>query len=180
LAIRKIVEYPARVLETKAKEVLDFNQDLKTLVKDMIETMEDSKGIGLAANQIDILKRVLVIRIPWSEKDEEKRQDWHDKTWVIINPKILEVSRKKTRYQEGCLSFPGMFDFVERPETVKISAQDEDGKPFELTADGLFAICIQHEIDHLDGIVFFRRMSRLKAARIKKKIEKRIQELQST
>ena len=90
----------------------------------------------------------------------------------MINPNILEVSRNKTRYQEGCLSFPGMFDFVERPETVKISAQDEDGKPFELTANGLFAICIQHEIDHLDGILFIDYLSNLKKKRALEKVKR--------
>jgi peptide deformylase len=181
LAVLKIIEWPEKVLLTKAEDVKDFDQSLVRFVADMHETMASSGGIGLAANQVAVLKRVIVINIPWenrySDQEEEKGEEqkwWHNKPFTIINPKITKKNGK-TRYMEGCLSFPEMYDFVERADVITVSFFDELGKQHEIEADGLFSICLQHEIDHLDGIVFVDRMSRLKASTIKKKMMKRAQ-----
>lgn len=174
----KIVEWPAEVLETKSEEVKVFDEEIQTIVKDMHETMEASNGIGLAANQVDIAKRIATIYIPWVDPSEddgeepEEKRPWHDKRYTFINPKITKRSGK-IRWQEGCLSFPEIYDFVDRAAEVWVTAHDEKGNEFEVHADGLFAVCLQHEIDHLDGIVFISRMSRLKSGMIKRKLERR-------
>jgi peptide deformylase len=177
LTVLKVTEWPARVLETKSKEVTDFGQDFKQFVKDMQETMLAAGGIGLAANQLNVLKRVFVIEIPYHEESElrdggEEKQWWHNKPFVFVNPKITKLEGKM-KNQEGCLSFPDIYDYVERAEEIWIEAQDENGKSFEVQAKGLLAICIQHEFDHIEGIVFINRMSRLKSALIKKKLLQR-------
>jgi peptide deformylase len=175
MAVLKIVEWPAKVLETPASEVKEFNEDLLVFVNDMHQTMRESSGIGLAANQVGDLRRVITIEIPHVGKeggDNEQPMWWHNKRFTFVNPVITKKSGA-TRWQEGCLSFPEVFDFVERASEVWVSAKDENGKEFEVHADGLFSICLQHEIDHIDGIVFFKRMSRLKADRIKTKMLKR-------
>lgn len=172
------------MLETKSNEVTTFDDELKTFVKDMHETMAKAGGIGLAANQVNDLRRVVVIHIPWIEPpqdDEEgakepdelltKKEWWHDKYFNLINPEITKVEGR-CRSQEGCLSFPGIFENVDRNKIVHVKAVDENGKPFELDADGLFSICLQHEIDHINGIVFINRMSRLKAGLVKRKLSK--------
>jgi len=165
------------VLETKAAEVTVFNGELRAFVEQMHFTMDQSRGIGLAANQVNDLRRVLTIFIPFigsryeeQEKDnEEQPQWWNDKRFTFINPVIIKKHGKMS-YQEGCLSFPEMYDFVDRAAEVWVSAQDEHGKPFEVHATGLFSVCLQHEIDHIDGIVFISRMGRFKSQRIKKKM----------
>jgi peptide deformylase len=175
VAILEIVEWPAKVLETPAKPVTQFDSDLKTFVANMCETMEASKGIGLAANQVGDLRRVIVIEIPYVAQDGDKPEDkkwWYDKKFVFINP-VITKRQGTIKWQEGCLSFPEVYDFVDRSAEVWVSAVDENGKPFEVHADELFAVCLQHEIDHIDGIVFFKRMSRLKAERIRNKMLKR-------
>lgn len=176
MSILKVVEWPAEVLETRAAEVTVFDDKLKSLVKDMFETMHASKGIGLAANQVGVLQRVLVMQIPWSgsrySDQEEVKEWWHDQPFVFINPKIVKKAGS-TKYQEGCLSFPGVYEFVNRAAEVWIEAQDETGKKHDYHCTGLLDICVQHEIDHLDGVVFIDRMSRLKAGLIRKKLEKR-------
>ena len=175
MAVLKIKEWPAKVLETPAAEVKAFDQDLKQFVLDMHETMIASKGIGLAANQVGDLRRVITIEIPFvgSDKgDPEQPSWWHDKKFTFINPVVIKKSGVM-RWQEGCLSFPEVYDFVERASDIWVKALDENGKEFEVHADGLFAVCLQHEMDHIDGIVFFKRMSRLKADRIKTKMLKR-------
>ena len=183
MSILKIVEWPSAVLETKAKEVTIFDKELAQLVADMQETLKDSGGIGLAANQVGVLKRVLIIHIPYSTEDErqgDEKKPWHNKMFVIINPEIISRSSEKTKMMEGCLSFPEVFDFVDRHACVKVKAKNEKGEDFEFDADGLFSICVQHEIDHLDGIVFFKRMSRLKANLIRKQVMKRRRNLESS
>lgn len=181
MSVLDVLEWPEKVLDTRADEVTVFDAELESFTKDMADTMHDAKGIGLAANQVGVLKRVLVINIPFQEGDEESEErglepevkmPWHDKLFVMVNP-VLKNKKGKTRYQEGCLSFPEVYDFVERSENVVVEYQDVKGKKHELEADGLMAICIQHEIDHLDGIVFFKRMSRLKANTIRRKMMKR-------
>ncbi len=178
MAVLKVLEYPAKVLLTKSPEVDVFDADLKKFVKDMHDTMEDANGIGLAANQVGALKRVLTIFIPHQdnryEDDEplEPKMGWHDKKFTFINPKITK-KQGKVRFQEGCLSFPEIFENVDRAADVWVDAFDENGKEFSVHATGLFSICLQHEIDHLDGIVFTDRMSRLKQSMVKKKMQKR-------
>lgn len=176
MAILEVLVWPNRILETKAQPVKKFDDDLRRFVKDMLETMNSSSGIGLAANQVGDLRRVLTIHIPWAEsrysEQEEKQEWWHNKTFTFINPVVVK-KEGKIKWQEGCLSFPEIFDFVDRAEEVWVKAQDENGKEFEVHATGLFAVCLQHEIDHLDGIVFFKRMSRLKAELIRRKMLRR-------
>lgn len=175
MAVLDVVVWPAKVLETRAREVTVFDAELKKFVEDMFETMSASQGIGLAANQVGQLRRVITIEIPslsnrYEENGpEEKKEWWHDKKFTLINP-VITKKQGKFKFQEGCLSFPEIFEFVERAAEVWVTAQDENGKSFEIHADGLFAVCLQHEIDHIDGIVFFNRMSRLKAGMVKKKM----------
>jgi peptide deformylase len=178
MSVLTIVEWPNKVLETKSEDVTAFDAELKAFVKNMHDTMDHAGGIGLAANQVNVAKRVLVIHIPWSDNkyqdQEEKKEDWHDKRFTFINPKIVK-KQGKISWQEGCLSFPEIYEFVDRAAEVWVEAVDEDGKPFSVHANGLFAVCLQHEIDHIDGVVFINRMSRLKSSMVKKKIEKRNQ-----
>lgn len=176
MAVLKVVEWPATVLETKSVEVTEFNDELRTFVRDMHDSMDDAGGIGLAANQVGVAKRVLTILIPWSnnryEEQEEKKESWHDQRWTFINP-VITKKAGKIRWQEGCLSFPEIFEFVDRAAEVWVTAQNEHGETFEVHANGLFAVCLQHEIDHIDGVVFTVRMSRLKAGLVRKKVMKR-------
>jgi len=147
----------------------------------MHETMHDSNGIGLAANQVGDLRRVITMEIPWAaidaEQDEEQfaepKEWWHDKKFTFINP-VITKKAGKFRYQEGCLSFPEIFEFIDRAAEVWVSAQDEYGKSFEIHATGLLSVCIQHELDHIDGVVFINRMSRLKANLARKKLSRAV------
>ncbi len=176
MAVLEVVEFPAKVLETKSPEVTVFDDELRQFVSDMHETMDDANGIGLAANQVDQLRRIFVIHIPldqerYDEKDEPK-QPWHNKRYTFINP-VITKKAGKISWQEGCLSFPEIFDFVNRSAEVWVDAFDENGEKFSVHATGLFSVCIQHELDHIDGIVFINRMSRLKSSLIKKKIARK-------
>ncbi len=175
MTVLKVVEWPAKVLETKSTEVTEFNDEFLSFVRDMHETMDEAGGIGLAANQVGVAKRVLTICIPWEERRgeaPEAKAEWHDKRWTFVNPVIGKKSGK-FKGQEGCLSFPEIFENVERSAEVWVTAQDETGKTFEVHANGLFSVCLQHEIDHIDGIVFITRMSPLKSKLVKKKVLKR-------
>jgi peptide deformylase len=162
-----ILRYPDPRLHKVAKPVLAFDARLKKLIADMAETMYAAPGIGLAATQVDVHEQVIVIDI----------SDTHDDLRVLINPEILWASEEKHVYDEGCLSVPGIYDGVERPARVKVRALDADGKPFELDADGLMAVCVQHEMDHLKGKVFVEYLSPLKRNRIKSKLAKEEREL---
>lgn len=161
MAIRTILHYPDPRLRTVAKPVTEFDEALRTLAQDMAETMYDAPGIGLAATQVDVHKRVVVIDITHEKNDLR----------VFINPEIVE-RRGEEQMEEGCLSVPGIYDTVTRADWVKLRARDVNGKEFEIETDGLLAVCIQHEIDHLDGKVFVDYLSRLKQQRIQKKLEK--------
>lgn len=175
MARLEVVEWPAKVLETPAETVTKFDESFRLFVEDMHETMKASGGIGLAANQVGDLRRVLTIQIPFvasEDADAEERKWWHDKKFTFVNPVIVK-KEGIIKWQEGCLSFPEMYDFVDRAAEVWVKAQDENGKEFEVHADELFSVCLQHEIDHIDGIVFFKRMSRLKAERIRSKMLKK-------
>jgi peptide deformylase len=162
-----ILRYPDPRLHKVAKPVLAFDARLKQLIADMAETMYAAPGIGLAATQIDVHEQIIVIDI----------SDTHDDLRVLINPEVIWASEEKQVYDEGCLSVPGIYDGVERPARVKVRALDADGNPFELDADGLMAVCVQHEIDHLKGKVFVEYLSPLKRNRIKTKLVKEEREV---
>jgi peptide deformylase len=162
MSLLPILRYPDPRLHKVAKPVTVFDDRLKKLVADMAETMYDAPGIGLAATQVDIHERVIVI----------DTSETHDELQVFINPEILWASEEKQVYEEGCLSVPGIYDGVERPSRVKVRAFDAKGQAFEVDADGLLAVCIQHEMDHLLGKVFVEYLSPLKRNRIKQKLQK--------
>jgi len=162
MAALQILKYPDARLHTIAKPVEVFDDALRELVSAMAETMYEAPGIGLAATQVDVHQRVIVIDV-----SETKNQ-----LKVFINPEILDSGGEKRVYEEGCLSVPGVYEEVERPASVRVRALDEHGKPFELQADGLLAVCLQHEIDHLNGRVFVQYLSRLKQSRIRTKLLK--------
>ena len=170
MSVLKIVEWPSKILLTPAEKVTAFDSELKKLVTDMQETMSSTGGIGLAANQVGILKQVTVIHVVFSKEPENfKKEWWYDKPLVFINP-VITKKVGKTVYQEGCLSFPNIYENINRSAELWVTAQDVNGKEFETHATGDLAVCLQHEIDHLNGIVFIDRMSRLKYAIVKRKL----------
>ena len=166
MALLDILTFPDPRLERIALPIKIIDDKVKKLVDDMADTMYDAQGIGLAATQVGELKRVLVMDI--SEERNQLR--------VFINPEILRKEGTAVA-EEGCLSVPGIYDKVERAETVMVTALDRDGQRFTLNASGLLAVCIQHEVDHLDGKVFVEYLSPLKANRIKNKMVKRQREV---
>jgi peptide deformylase len=163
VALRPIIEYPDPRLKTVAKPVTRFDERLRELVADMAETMYQAPGVGLAATQVDAHERVIVIDIS-EAKDQLK---------VFINPEVVWASEELVECEEGCLSVPGVYDAVTRPARIRVRAQDERGGPFELDCDGLLAVCVQHEMDHLVGKVFVEYLSPLKQDRIRTKMRKR-------
>jgi peptide deformylase len=167
MALLNILRYPDPRLHKVAKPVTVFDDRLKKLAADMAETMYEAPGVGLAATQIDVHEQLIVI----------DTSETRDALRVFINPEIIWASPEKQLYEEGCLSVPGIYDGVERPARVKVRALDLDGKAFELEADGLLAVCIQHEMDHLKGKVFVEYLSPLKRNRIKTKLVKEEREL---
>lgn len=168
MSLLSILHYPDPRLNKVAKPVAVFDARLKQLVADMAETMYDAPGIGLAAPQVDVLEQVVVIDV------SEMRNDLR----VLINPEIISVGTEKRVCQEGCLSVPGVYDDVERPTQVKVRALDVDGNAFELFATDWLAVCVQHEIDHLNGFVFVDYLSPLKRNRIKTRMLKEEREMQ--
>ena len=167
MSLLNILRYPDARLHKVARPVAVFDERLKKLAADMAETMYDAPGVGLAATQIDVHEQLIVIDI----------SETHDDLQVFINPEIIWASEEAQVYDEGCLSVPGVYDGVERPARVKVRAFDLDGKAFEVDADGLLAVCIQHEIDHLKGKVFVEYLSPLKRNRIKTRLLKEEREL---
>ena len=161
MALLKILQYPDERLHTVADRVPKVTDEIRALVDDMAETMYSAPGIGLAATQVDVHQRVIVIDI----------SDTRNQLHVLINPEIIARSGESD-YEEGCLSVPGIFGKVERAERVTVEAWDRDGNPFVLDADGLLAVCIQHEMDHLVGKVFVEYWSRMKQSRIQTKFKK--------
>jgi len=161
VTILTVLEFPDKRLRTKAKQVTVFDDATKTLVDDMLETMYDAKGVGLAATQIDVHQRIIVMDV-----SEEK-----DDPMCLINPEIIKQSGVEES-EEGCLSVPGFFENVKRAEKITIKAQDAEGQLTELEADEFLAICIQHEMDHLNGKLFVDYLSPLKRQRIKAKLDK--------
>ena len=167
MSLLPILRYPDSRLHKIAKPVLAFDDRLKKLIADMAETMYDAPGVGLAATQVDVHERLIVIDV------SETRDD----LLVLINPELVWASDERKVHEEGCLSVPGIYDGVARAVEVKVKAQDADGKFFERQADGLLAVCIQHEMDHLLGKVFVEYLSPLKRNRIKTKLLKEEREL---
>jgi peptide deformylase len=166
MALLPILCYPDPRLHTVAKPVPAVDDSIRALVADMLETMYDAKGIGLAATQVDVHQRVIVIDV-----SEERNEPL-----VLINPAITWASAEKQRQEEGCLSVPGIYDGVERPVAVTVTALDGDGNQRSIAAEGLLAICVQHEMDHLMGKVFVEYLSPLKRNRIKTKLVKAARE----
>lgn len=162
MAILNILEFPDPRLRTIAKPVEVFDEQLLSLIDDMLETMYDAPGIGLAATQINVHQQLIVMDL-----SEEKNQPM-----VFINPKITVLADDTKPYDEGCLSVPGFYETVNRPAKVRIDALDKHGKPFSMEDDGLLAVCIQHEMDHLNGKLFVDYLSPLKRNRIRGKLEK--------
>ena len=168
MAILNILRYPDPRLHKVAKPVTVFDERLEKLAADMAQTMYEAPGIGLAATQVDVHEQLVVIDI-----SEDKSA-----LTVFVNPEILWSSDDRQVYDEGCLSVPGIYDGVERPSRVKVRALDVKGQPFEVEAEGLLAVCIQHEMDHLKGKVFVEYLSPLKRNRIKTKLQKEEREME--
>jgi len=162
MSLLNILEFPDPRLRTVAKPVTEVDDSVRALVSDMLETMYDAPGIGLAATQVNVHQRIVVIDL---SEDASKPQ-------VFINPEIEVLDDAICETQEGCLSVPGFYETIDRPEHIRLKALDQDGKPFEMEPDGLMAVCIQHEIDHLNGKLFVDYLSAFKRDRIKKKLEK--------
>jgi peptide deformylase len=161
MALRTILEFPDPRLRTRAEPVTRFDAALGTLIDDMLETMYAAPGIGLAATQVDVHKRLIVI-----DTSEE-----HNEPLVLINPEIL-AREGEAQTEEGCLSVPGIFDEVKRAAKVRVRARDRNGETFERSYDDVLAVCIQHEMDHLEGRLFVDYLSDLKRERIRKKLDK--------
>ncbi len=183
MAILPILEVPDPRLKTVSEPVTVFDDDLKTLIADMFETMYDAPGIGLAAIQVGVPERILVIDLQEPvEHDHEHGEHCdheHDVVRdpkVFINPEILDPSEDLNVYSEGCLSVPEQYADVERPATITARWQDETGKKYEEQVDGLLATCLQHEMDHLEGILFIDHLSRLKRQMVLKKLAKQRKE----
>lgn len=162
MALLEILEFPDPRLRTIAKPVETVDDSVRELIDNMFETMYACPGIGLAATQVNVHRRIVVIDI-----SEDQSQPL-----VLINPEVTVLGEDQAPYDEGCLSVPGFYESVDRPTEVKVNALDRDGNPFELVPDGLLAVCIQHELDHLNGKLFVDYISQIKRQRIRKKLEK--------
>jgi peptide deformylase len=165
MAILPILQYPDERLHKVAKKVDQINDTIRKLVRDMAETMYSAPGVGLAATQVDKHIQLFVMDV----------SDMHDDLRVFINPELIENQGEKEN-EEGCLSVPGIYENVIRAERITVRAQDEHGKPFTLEAEGFLAVCIQHEMDHLQGHVFVEHLSHLKQTRIRAKLKKQRRE----
>jgi len=163
MALLNILRYPDARLHKLAARVTVFDESLKNLVRDLAETMYAAPGLGLAATQVDVHKQVIVVDV------SERR----DSLVMLVNPKIVEACGVSD-IEEGCLSVPGVYDIVERAERVKVRAYDQNGNPFTLEAQGLLAVCIQHEMDHLKGKVFVEYLSQLKQQRVRARLAKQL------
>lgn len=170
MTIREIKFVPENCLREKCAPIEDINDEIRKLADDMLATMYDAPGIGLAASQIGILKRMFVLDV--AERESEEDDSVEKEPMVFINPEITWSSEEKSTYQEGCLSIPGVYEDVERPSEVRVSFLNIEGEKQEIEAGGLLATCIQHELDHLNGVLFIDYLSRLKRDRIVKKMIK--------
>lgn len=162
MALLEILEFPDPRLRTRARPVDVVSDEIRQLIDDMLETMYDAPGIGLAATQVNVHQRVLVIDISEDGSDPQ----------VFINPEVTVLDPELGEYDEGCLSVPGFYETVNRPRRINVTALDRQGRPFTRELSGLMAICLQHEIDHLEGKLFVDYLSPLKRQRIRKKLEK--------
>lgn len=165
MALLPILRYPDPRLHKIAAEVTRVDDGIRKLINDMAQTMYAAPGVGLAATQVDVHKRIIIVDI----------SETHDQLKVLINPKVLEASGESD-CEEGCLSVPGIYEKIRRAERIKVSALDVQGQPFTLEAAGMLAVCIQHEMDHLVGKVFVEYLSRLKQQRILAKLRKQMRQ----
>src|SRR5580692_12446843 len=164
MAVRDIIKLPDKRLRLKSEPIQKIDAGIKKLVDDMFETMYDAPGIGLAAIQLGVTKRVVTMDLSKKEDEQKPR--------VFINPEITWRSAETAKYEEGCLSIPDYYEEVERPAEVKVKYLDLDGKQHEIEASGLLATCLQHEIDHINGVLFIDHLSRLKRSLVIKKFTK--------
>lgn len=169
MALLTILQFPDSRLNQIAAPVEKVDERIRQIARDMAQTMYAASGIGLAATQVDIHQRIIVIDV-----SEERNQ-----LITLINPEIILASTEKKAWTEGCLSVPNIFEIVERPERIKIKAQNLNGDFFELEAEGLLAVCIQHEMDHLIGKVFVEYLSQLKQNRVRAKLKKQVRQASS-
>ena len=169
MAILSIIKFPDARLHKVAKPVTVVDDRVRNIAQNMIETMYEANGVGLAATQVDIHERIVVVDV-----SEERNQ-----AQVFINPEIVAQSMEKKEWEEGCLSVPEVYDIVTRPDRVRVRALNLKGESFEVDCDELLAVCLQHEIDHLNGKVFVQHLSGLKQNRIKAKIKKQIKQSQA-
>ena len=180
MALRQILTEPNKILREKSSLVEKVDEDLQKLMDDMLETMYAAPGIGLAAIQVGVPKRVIVLDIGWRDKLEsqnDKREERRNPMY-FVNPEIIEKSLNNSTYEEGCLSVPGQFAEINRPDKCHVKYLDYYGQPKEIKAEGMLATCIQHEIDHLEGILFIDYLSKLKKSMIVKKLSKHKKEIE--
>ena len=160
MTLRKIVTLPEPVLRRKARAIAKFDKNLQTLIDDMVETMRDAPGVGLAAPQIGLSERLIVVEYFERDEDEEK-ENAPKKVWAVLNPEIIKASEEKLLGVEGCLSIPGLVGEVERHASVQVKGLNRHGKPLKIKAEGWLARIFQHEIDHLNGVLFTDRAARV-------------------
>ena len=180
MALREILTEPNKLLREKSLAVEKVDEDLQKLMNDMLETMYAAPGIGLAAIQVGVPKRVIVLDIGWRDKSEspnDEKQVERKNPMYFVNPEIITKSTNNSTYVEGCLSVPGQFAEITRPDKCHVKYLDYYGQPKELVAEGMLATCIQHEIDHLEGILFIDYLSKLKKSMIVKKLAKQKEQL---
>ena len=180
MALKQILTEPNKILREKSLKVNQVDEDLQKLMDNMLETLYAAPGIGLAAIQIGVPKRVIVLDISWRDKSEstnDKKQEERKNPMYFVNPEIITKSTNISTYEEGCLSVPGQFAEINRPDKCHIKYLDYHGQPKELVAEGMLATCIQHEMDHLEGILFIDYLSRLKKSMIVKKLLKQKEQL---
>ena len=180
MALRQIITEPNKILREKSLPVDKVDANLQNLMDDMLETMYAAPGIGLAAIQIGVPKRVIVLDIGWRDKSEIQNDKIEERRnpMYFVNPEIIEKSLNNSTYEEGCLSVPGQFAEINRPDKCHVKYLDYYGQPKEIKAEGMLATCIQHEIDHLEGILFIDYLSKLKKSMIVKKLSKQKKELE--
>ena len=180
MALRKILIEPNELLRKKSLVVNEVDKDLQKLMDDMLETMYTAPGIGLAAIQIGVPKRVIVLDIGWRDKSEstnDDKQEERKNPMCFVNPEIIIKSKNNSTYEEGCLSVPGQFAEIDRPDKCHLKYLDYYGHPKELVAEGMLATCVQHEMDHLEGILFIDYLSKLKKSMIVKKLVKQKEQI---
>ena len=167
-----VLSEPNPILHQKALPVETIDDPLRSFIDDMFSTMEKEDGIGLAANQVGVLKRIFVIDVPHDEEEEDDQEKIHSTRLALINPEIIWHSDSKIASREGCLSVPEIYEKVSRFEKVRVRYLDTFGKHQEIEAEGLLSFCLQHELDHINGVLFVDRLSSLKRALLRKKLSK--------